>query len=70
MSTTETGIVRGNTIELEHEIPEMNGQRVRVLLEPFEELLLSPHQQTELWRDWIKKGPQGPIEDDSDTAIP
>ena len=70
MSTSETGVLRGNTIELEHGIPEMDGQRVRVVLEPFEEPRLSTQQQHELWQAWIEHGPQGPIEDADDTEMP
>ena len=70
MSTTETGILHGNTIELEHAIPEMEGQRVRVMLEPVDEPKLSAQQQRELWRAWIETGPHGPIEDGADTDIP
>ena len=70
MSATETGILRGNTIELEHAIPEMEGQRVRVVLEAFDEPRLSTQQQNELWQTWIERGSDGPIEDDHDTEIP
>ena len=70
MSATETGILRGNTIELEHAIREMEGQRVRVVLEPFDELRLSTQQQRDLWQAWIERDPKGPIEDDRDTEIP
>lgn len=69
MSATETGILRGNTIELEHAIPEMDGQRVRVMLEPIDEPHLSSLQQSELWQKWIENGPQGPLEDGPDTEI-
>ena len=37
MTTTTTGLLRGATIELESAVPEMDGQRVRVMLEPVEE---------------------------------
>ena len=70
MSATETGILRGNTIELEHAIPEMEGQRVRVVLESFDEPRLSTQQQHDLWQAWIERGPKGPIEDGRDTEIP
>jgi len=70
MATSKTGLVRGRTIELESAVPEMDGQRVRVVLEPVEEPRLSDEQQRELWRAWIEHGPQGPIEDRPDTDIP
>ena len=70
MATSKTGIVRGRTIELESAVPEMEGQRVRVVLEPVEEPRLSSEPQRELWQAWIERGPQGPIEDGPDTDIP
>jgi hypothetical protein len=70
MTTTKTGLLRGATIELESAVPEMDGQRVRVVLEPFEEQRLSTQQQREFWGAWIERGPDGPIEDGIDTNIP
>jgi len=70
MMTTKTGLLRGATIELESAVPEMDGQRVRVVLEPLEEKQLSSQQQREFWQTWIDGGPEGPIEDDVDTDIP
>jgi len=68
--TLKTGLLRGKTIELESAVPEMDGKRVRVVLEPVEEQRLSVQQQREFWRTWIERGPQGPIEDGPDTDIP
>jgi hypothetical protein len=48
MVTSKKGLVRGRTIELESAVPEMDGQRVRVVLEPVEEPRLSSEQQREL----------------------
>ena len=70
MATLKTGLVRGRTIELESAVPEMDGQRVRVVLEPVEEPRLSSEQQRELWQAWVDRGPQGPIDDGPDTDIP
>jgi len=70
MMTTKTGVLRGATIELESAVPEMDGQRVRVVLEPVEEQGLSAQQQREFWRVWVQRGPEGPIEDGIDTDIP
>jgi hypothetical protein len=70
MATSKTGLVRGRTIELESAVPEMEGQRVRVVLEPVDEPRLSNEQQRELWQAWIERGPQGPIEDGPDTDVP
>ena len=63
MMTTKTGLLRGATIELESGVPEMDGQRVRVVLEPVEEQRLSAQQQREFWQAWVERGPEGPIED-------
>jgi hypothetical protein len=70
MTTTTTGLLRGATIELERAVPEMDGQRVRVMLEPVEEERLSAQQQREFWRVWVERGPEGPIEDGVDTDLP
>jgi len=70
MMTITTGLLRGVTIELESAVPEMDGQRVRVMLEPVEEERLSAQQQREFWRVWVERGPEGPIEDGIDTDIP
>ena len=70
MTTTKTGLLRGATIELESAVPEMDGQRVRVMLEPVEEQQLSAQQQREFWKAWVERGPEGPIADDVDTNIP
>jgi len=68
--TSKTGVLRGTTIELESTVPEMDGKRVHVVLEPVEEERLSAQQQREFWRTWVERGPQGPIEAGTDTDIP
>ena len=68
--TSQTGVLRGRTIELESAVPEMEGQRVRVVLEPFEEQRLSNQQQRGFWQAWVEKGPDGPLEDGIDTEVP
>jgi hypothetical protein len=68
--TSQIGLLRGTTIELERTVPEMDGKRVHVLLEPMDEQQLSARQQRELWQGWVEKGPDGPIEDGSDTDTP
>jgi len=47
MTTTTTAVLRGATIELKTAVPEMDGQRVRIVLEPIEEERLSDQQQRE-----------------------
>lgn len=70
MATSKIGIVRGTTIELEGAVPEMDGQRVHVVLEAVEEPRLSAERQRELWQAWVDRGPQGPIDDGGDTEFP
>jgi hypothetical protein len=68
--TSQTGLLRGTTIELESTVPEMDGKRVHVLLEPVDEQQLSVQHQRELWQAWVEEGPNGPIEGATDTDIP
>jgi len=70
MATLKTGLVHGTTIELESAVPEMEGKRVRVVLEILDEPRISPEHQRELWQAWADRGPQGPIEDGPDTDVP
>jgi len=70
LMTSQTGLLRGTTIELERTVPEMDGKRVHVLLEPVDEQQLSARQQRELWQAWAETGPEGPIEDGIDTETP
>ena len=70
MATLKTGLVHGMTIELDSAVPEMEGKRVRVLVEILDEARVPPGQQRELWQAWVEHGPQGPIEDGPDTVFP
>jgi hypothetical protein len=70
MATSKTGHLHGTTIELESAVPELDGKRVRVVLEAVDEPRLSTAQQRELWQAWAERGPQGPIEDGPDTELP
>ena len=70
MTTSKTGLLKGTTIELEGPVPELDGKRVRVVLESIEDLHLAAEQQRELWLSWIENGPQGPIDDAPDTDLP
>ena len=61
------GTVRGRRVELERAVPNLEGQRVKVRLEPLaEDRELTPDEQAEAWQHWVRSGPQGPIEDDAD----
>ena len=66
MATTKTGTVHGKTIELESPVPELDGKRVRVVLEAVDEQRLTTDQQVDLWKTWVARGPQGPIADDAE----
>jgi hypothetical protein len=71
MTTATTGLLRGKTLELEEPVPEMEGKRVRVVLEALDDdVPLSLEEQREIWRQWVEHGPQGPIENDEDTELP
>jgi hypothetical protein len=63
-------MVHGNTITLDAPVPVLEGKRVRLRIEPEDEKQLSPDEQREHWALWAKRGPQGPIEDDSDPEFP
>jgi hypothetical protein len=66
-----SGIVHGNVITLDQPLVALDGKRVRVVIAPIEDtdLALDPNAQTRLWKDWVQRGPKGPIEDD-DAGFP
>lgn len=68
MLTEVTGVVHGSTIALDKPVPPLDGCRVRVVLEPVEtaDLVLSEQDQDRFWREWVDRGPQGPLEGDDD----
>jgi hypothetical protein len=71
MAKTLTGTLHGTTITLDTvgAASEKNsvteGQRVRVVVEPLDDLdlVLTPEQQRRLLLAWAEHGPQGPLED-------
>jgi hypothetical protein len=67
--TTLTGLVQGQTIELDERVPELEGKRVRVLVESAEDTDAAPDRAT-AWHEWVERGPQGPIEDDGNPEFP
>ena len=67
--TILTGLVKGQTIALDERVPELEGKRVRVLVEPAEENGPKPDQAA-IWREWVERGPQGPIDDDGVPEFP
>jgi len=65
MAAPLLGRVHGNTVVLDQPVPPLDGKRVRVGLEAVEELALTG-ADSEMWRQWVESGPQGPIDDDDD----
>jgi len=65
-----TGVVHGSTVTLDEPVPPLEGQRVRVRLEPLQsdEPELSAEEQRRSLREWATRGPQGPL--DADDAWP
>lgn len=64
------GTVRGSAIWLEHDVPDLEGKRVRVHVEIIDEDSLSADEQRDAWHAWIERGPQGPIDDDDTSDWP
>jgi hypothetical protein len=63
-----TGVINGTTITLDAPVPPLDGQRVRVIVEPADDDVdLSPAENVELLREWAAHGPQGPIEGGDDS---
>jgi hypothetical protein len=67
--TALTGLVKGQTIALDERVPELEGKRVRVFVEPADENGLGPDQAA-IWCEWVERGPQGPINDDDAPEFP
>lgn len=66
-----TGLLQGNTITLDTPVPPLDGRRVRVIIAPADEdAALSADEQARCWDEWVRKGPQGPIEDDDEPEFP
>jgi hypothetical protein len=66
-----TGLLQGKTITLDAPVPPLDGQRVRVIIAPAdEEATPTTDEQARLWAEWVRQGPQGPIEDDEEPEFP
>jgi hypothetical protein len=66
-----TGVLRGNTITLDAPVPPLEGRRVRVIIAPEDiELALPTDEQARLWDEWVRQGPQGPLEDEGEQEFP
>ena len=72
MTKSVTGLLHGKTITLDEEVPPLEGQRVRVVLELVEnaDARISAETQAQLWREWVEQGPDGPIEDHGEAEFP
>lgn len=70
--TALKGRPHGNTITLEEDWPPLEGREVRVLIEAVEERdpRLSAEEQRRLWKQWVARGPQGPIGNDGEPEFP
>ena len=67
MASPVRGRVRGASIELDAPLPELEGKRVLVLVEELR-ASLSKDEQQRAWDEWVRRGPQGPIEDGGEVA--
>jgi hypothetical protein len=66
-----TGVLRRNTITLDAPVPALDGQRVRVIIAPEDlELALQTDEQARVWHDWLRQGPQGPLDDEGEQEFP
>jgi len=57
-------------MELDEPVPDLEGRRVRVVVEPVEEAAVDRAEQQRIWEAWAVHGPQGPIEDDGEPELP
>lgn len=64
------GVVRGDTVVLDHSAPVLEGKRVVVLLDVAEEPPLADALQTSLWKQWVDSSLQGPIDDEGEPSFP
>lgn len=58
-----TGKVEGNIIHLDQSIPELEGKLVSIKVDSLVDVVLSKEENSKLWGEWEKSGPQGPIEE-------
>ncbi|MGD0679850.1 MAG: hypothetical protein ABSC94_31085 [Polyangiaceae bacterium] len=67
MTNAARGVLRGVTITLDAPVPPLDGQRVRLVIEPETQSHvsrdLSPAEHAVLLREWATHGPRGPIDD-------
>lgn len=68
MSAALTGRVHGSVIELDAPVPDLEGQRVRVLVEAVDEPDTVALRRA--WDDWLSKSGDGPLTDDDEPEFP
>ena len=64
------GRVHGNVIELDAPVPELEGQRVRLVVEAVDETTTDAAALRQAWESWIARGADGPIADDEAPEFP
>jgi hypothetical protein len=70
MSAAATGRIHGKVIELDAPVPDLEGQRVRIVVEPVEEPAADAVELRRAWDAWVANGPDGPISDDGQQEFP
>lgn len=68
MSAALTGRIHGSVIELDAPVPDLEGQRVRVLVEAVDEPDAAALRRA--WNDWLSKAEDGPLTDDEEPEFP
>lgn len=66
---TLTGRVTGRTITLDEVVPDLDGKRVRMVVEPADETDVAI-DGVRRWREWLEHGPQGLLDDDAEPEFP
>jgi len=68
MSAALTGRVHGSVIELDAPVPDLEGQRVRVMVEAVDEPDKAALRRA--WDAWVQKADDGPLTDDGEPEFP
>lgn len=65
-----TGRVHGPVIELDAPVPDLEGRRVRVVVELVDEPSVDSAALRLAWDEWAAKGPDGPVTDEGVPEFP
>jgi hypothetical protein len=68
MSAALTGRVHGSVIELDAPVPDLEGQRVRVMVEAVAEPDKAALHRA--WDAWVNKAEDGPLTEDGEPEFP